>query len=288
MLELHRVPDEEHGRVVADHVVVAVRGVELDREASRVAPRVGAAPLAGHRGEPDQQVGVSPRLEEGGLGVGAHVTGGLEVAERATALGVRLPLGDPLPVEVRHLLDQVMILKQNRAIRPHRERELVALDRSAGIRSGPKGLVLSHASVLSFLLRADDEPSAVRGGVRVLIEVPCAVACGCLSRCRARWRAGAYRATPAPRIAARSLAVPLHAASRPPRRCWPCPPYPSSFPLGPLITRLTVRLSLTSRRSHQLDPIRAARDSRSPAATSTPSGGGGAVPSGPHSLGRGR
>jgi nicotinamidase-related amidase len=41
----------------------------------------------------------------------------LEVSERAAALGVRLALRDALPVEVGHLLDEVVILQQNRPIR---------------------------------------------------------------------------------------------------------------------------------------------------------------------------
>ena len=44
VLELHRVLDEEDGRVVADHVVVALGRVELECEPERVAPGVGAAP----------------------------------------------------------------------------------------------------------------------------------------------------------------------------------------------------------------------------------------------------
>ena len=48
VLELHRIADEEYRRVVPDHVVVALTGVELQRETPRVAPRVGAAALAGH------------------------------------------------------------------------------------------------------------------------------------------------------------------------------------------------------------------------------------------------
>ena len=73
VLELQRVADEEHRGVVPDHVVVALGGVELQREAARVAPGVGAAPLAGHGGEPDQRVRAGAGLEHRGLGVGADV-----------------------------------------------------------------------------------------------------------------------------------------------------------------------------------------------------------------------
>ena len=48
--ELDRVADEEHAEVVADEVPV-VLGVELDREAARVARRLRGVPPADHRGE---------------------------------------------------------------------------------------------------------------------------------------------------------------------------------------------------------------------------------------------
>ncbi len=80
VLELHGVAYEEHRRVVAYHVLVALAGLQLQREAARVAPRVGAAPLAGHGGEPDQRLRLGARLEHRGLGVGADVVGDLELA----------------------------------------------------------------------------------------------------------------------------------------------------------------------------------------------------------------
>ena len=49
--ELQRVAEEEHRRVVADHVPVAFLGVELQREAADVALGVGRAALAGDGGE---------------------------------------------------------------------------------------------------------------------------------------------------------------------------------------------------------------------------------------------
>jgi hypothetical protein len=41
--EEHRVPDEEDGGVVADHVPVALLGVKLDGEPTRVTGRIGRA-----------------------------------------------------------------------------------------------------------------------------------------------------------------------------------------------------------------------------------------------------
>ena len=110
VLELHRVANEEHGCVVPHHVVVALRRVELQRKTTRVAPGVGASPLARHGREPDQGIRRRAGLEDRRLGELAHVRRDLEVTERAPSLGVGLPLGDALPVEIRHLLNQVVVL----------------------------------------------------------------------------------------------------------------------------------------------------------------------------------
>jgi hypothetical protein len=86
------------------------------------------------------------------MAIPAHrdVAGDLEVPEGAAALGVGLALGDPLAVEVGHLLDQIVILQQDRAVWPHGERMLIALDQRARIGSGRKlVLVLSHADTSS-------------------------------------------------------------------------------------------------------------------------------------------
>ena len=56
VLELHRVAHEEHRRVVPHHVVVALTGVELQRETPRVAPSIGTAALAGDGRKTHQHV----------------------------------------------------------------------------------------------------------------------------------------------------------------------------------------------------------------------------------------
>ncbi len=89
------------------------------REPARIAPGIWAATLARHSGEPDDRVDLGAGLKHRGLGVRADVLGDLEVAEGTAAFGVGLPLRDALPVEVRHLLDQVVVLKQDRTIGPH-------------------------------------------------------------------------------------------------------------------------------------------------------------------------
>src|SRR5699024_5697350 len=143
--ELDAIADEEHRRVVTDEVVVALGGVELDREAARVAPGVRAALLTGDRGEPDQHLGLRPRLEQRGAGVGRDVLLGDERAERTAALGVHDPLRDPLAVELCELLHGVVVVQHDRAGVADRLGVRVAGDRGAG---GGGGHV-SHACLLS-------------------------------------------------------------------------------------------------------------------------------------------
>ena len=126
VLELHRVADEEHRRVVPHHVVVALGGVELEGKAPRVAPGIRAALFTGHRREAQRRVRPGALLEDRGLGVHADVLGHSEVAECTAPLGMRLPLGNPLPVEVRHLLDEIVILQQDRTVGTNGQRVLVA------------------------------------------------------------------------------------------------------------------------------------------------------------------
>jgi hypothetical protein len=53
MLELQGIANEKDRRVVAHHVIDALARIELQGEAARVAPGVGATPLTGHRREAD-------------------------------------------------------------------------------------------------------------------------------------------------------------------------------------------------------------------------------------------
>jgi len=146
VLELHGVTDEEHRSVVPHHVVVALAGVELQREATWVTPGVRAAALAGHRGEPDQRVRLRFRLEHRGLGVGADILGHLEVTEGPGTLRVGLALRNPFPVEVGHLLDEVVVLQQDGPIGPHGERVLVAGYGDPGIGCCGFAVVVFHGN----------------------------------------------------------------------------------------------------------------------------------------------
>lgn len=151
MLELHRVADKEHRRIVPHHVVIAFTGVELQRKAARIAPGIRTAPLAGHGGKADQRIRPGARLEHRRLGIGTDILRDLEMAEGAGALGVRLPLRNPLAIEIRHLLDQVVILQNDGAIRPHGEGVFVTGYRDTGIVGRAVLVVFFHCAGSSAL-----------------------------------------------------------------------------------------------------------------------------------------
>ena len=146
--ELDGVPDEEDRRVVADEVVVALFGVELQSEATRVSPGVRRALLAGDGGEPCQHRGLDALLEQTGAGDVRDVLGGLELAERAGSLGVGDALGNILTVEVRELLDQVEVVQRLRALAADLGAELVVGHRHTAIGGGGRlGGDISYAAI---------------------------------------------------------------------------------------------------------------------------------------------
>jgi hypothetical protein len=108
--ELDRVADEEDREIVADQVPVTVLGVELDREAARVARDLARVAPADDGREADRERRLLDRLlEELGAGVlrgrrVADLAGGLKLTVADEAARVHNALGDALAVEVAHLL----------------------------------------------------------------------------------------------------------------------------------------------------------------------------------------
>ena len=140
--ELDGVLDEEHRDVVADQVPVAFLGVHLDGEPADVAGQVGRPLAAGHGREADERRRLLALLEHGRPADRFQVAVTLEVAVRTEPAGVDHPLGDPLVVEVEHLLAEVEVFQQRRAAGAGAERVLVVRDRDAllGGQHGGAGL----------------------------------------------------------------------------------------------------------------------------------------------------
>jgi hypothetical protein len=91
----------------------------------------------------------------------AGVLGHLETPERPASLGMRLTFRNPLPVEVRHLLDEIVIL--HGAVWPNGER-----NSSLGT-----GTSIGGCGFAAVVLRSDRPASAVHRAmlVRYLITV---------------------------------------------------------------------------------------------------------------------
>src|SRR6185369_15312526 len=89
----------------------------------------------------------------------------LEDAEGAAALRVLLTLRDALPVEVRHLLKQVVVLQQHRAVRAHGQRVLVAGYRDASVGRRRATLLCGRHGTLLTLSVVDLPGGAQRGSL---------------------------------------------------------------------------------------------------------------------------
>ncbi len=138
--ELVGVPHEEHGRVVAHHVPVAVLGVEFQRETAHVALMVSGTGLAGHSGEARDHRRFGAGLKHLGFRVSGNVAGDREFAVGTPAFGVNGALGNALAILVRQLFDQLIVLQQNGAAFSGGQGVLVVGNRRTG-GSGEGGLV---------------------------------------------------------------------------------------------------------------------------------------------------
>jgi hypothetical protein len=129
---LHRVTNKEYRGVVIHQIVVPVFRVELQTIAAHVAPSVGTALLAGDGGETRQHLGGRGLLDRRRTSIYRHIFGGLEDAERARALGVRLALGRLLAVEVCRLFQKAHVVEQDRPVGANGQRVAITGGRRAG------------------------------------------------------------------------------------------------------------------------------------------------------------
>jgi len=105
--------------VVAHQIVIALFGIEFEREPPGVPGGVGGAFFAAHGGEAGEDLGALAYLgEEFRLSVAGDVRGYLKVTAGAGALGVHHPFGNALPVKVGQLFQQMRVLHQYRAPGP--------------------------------------------------------------------------------------------------------------------------------------------------------------------------
>ena len=133
--ELQRIPHKKHRRVVPHHVPVTLFGVELQRESTWIALRVGRPLLAADGRKARQHRRLLAGLEERRGRVLANLLAGAgKRTERARTLGVNHAFRNALAVEVRHLLEQQKIVADDRPAGPHRHRVLVVANRTPRVR----------------------------------------------------------------------------------------------------------------------------------------------------------
>jgi hypothetical protein len=80
----------------------------------------------GHRGEPDYRLSRGAGLKHRRRREGADVVRHLEPPEGARALRVRLAFGHAFAVELGQLVDEVVVMQQDRPVRADRQRMLIA------------------------------------------------------------------------------------------------------------------------------------------------------------------
>ena len=130
--ELEGIADEEHRRVVADQVPVALFGVELDRKSANVPFRVGGAEFARNGGESGQHRRLPAHLGKKPCpGEAGNVPGNGKGTECTPTLGMHDPFRDPFPVLVRQLFDELVVLHQHRPARSGGQAVLVVRHRIA-------------------------------------------------------------------------------------------------------------------------------------------------------------
>ncbi|MCY1423442.1 hypothetical protein D9M71_391530 [compost metagenome] len=148
--ELERIADEEYGSVIAHHVPVALLGVELQGEATHVALGISGSEFTCYGGEAREQLGLLADFgEHRSLAVAGDVVGDDQGAIGAPALGMHDALGNALAVLMGQLLDQVVVLEQQRPARPGAEGILVVRNRTTGGRG--ENRLLAHATTPSGL-----------------------------------------------------------------------------------------------------------------------------------------
>jgi hypothetical protein len=116
VLKLRGVTDEEHRSVVAHHVEVPLVGAEFEGKATGVTDSVGKALFASHCREAGEHRGALADLgQEARPGEPGDILGDLEEPVSTAALGMDDPLGHSLPVEMLHLLDDIVVVQRGRS-----------------------------------------------------------------------------------------------------------------------------------------------------------------------------
>ena len=109
--ELDGIPDEKHGKIISDQVVVALLSIELDGKAPGVSNRICRAPPSSDSRKPYKHRGLHCWiLKKFRLGIRLHTPVNLEIAMGPCSFGMDNPFGNAFPVKMSHLLNKLDIL----------------------------------------------------------------------------------------------------------------------------------------------------------------------------------
>ena len=116
-----RIADEKDRRVVSHHVPVAFFGVELQCKSADIALRIGGTLSPATVEKRGEHIGLLAHFgKDIGLGVLGNIMGDGEGAMCPPAFGMDHTFGNPFPVLMGQLLEQLVVLHQKRAARDRR------------------------------------------------------------------------------------------------------------------------------------------------------------------------
>src|SRR4029077_15033470 len=130
--KLVRVTHKEHRRVVADQIPVALRCIALEREAAYVAFGIRGAELTSHVRKARDERRAASGLQHLCLRILRDVAGDRQRTVSTPTLGVHRALGNAFAVLVSEVLQQLVVLQQQRTPRPGTEGILVVGNGIAG------------------------------------------------------------------------------------------------------------------------------------------------------------
>src|SRR6266403_1293096 len=180
--KLVRVTHKEHRCVVADQIPVALRGIALERKAAYVAFGIRGAELTGYGRKACNERRAASGLQHLCLRIPRDVGGDRQRTVCTPTLGMHRSLGNALAVLVSELLQQLVVLQQQRTPRPGTEGILVIGNGIAGasgqLFAGRRRVVdrSVHGALrwpVKYTLRSATVTRAVAGAARA--TRPCAV-----------------------------------------------------------------------------------------------------------------
>ena len=129
--KLQRIAQEEHRRVIARQIPIALFGIELDGKTANIALGVGCAAFACHGRKAHEQIGLFAHLaKDFGAGVFGNIVRDRECAVSARAFGMHAAFRNHLAVKMRQFFEKPHILQKLGTTRASRH-DILVIDHGA-------------------------------------------------------------------------------------------------------------------------------------------------------------